>query len=117
MINSPAIAGKYTGTVNQPIEVKAVPVIVADKSVSYAPVNAKDEATFLRDIRASASENAQITSDYSEVVDFATPGDYTVTLHAKNEFDLKANRLPLSCILMIFKNHKSRLTRTIFHLK
>lgn len=47
VINSPAIAGKYTGTVNQPIEVKAVPVIVADKSVSYAPVNAKDEATFL----------------------------------------------------------------------
>ncbi|EAC3781122.1 lmo0171 family class 1 internalin [Listeria monocytogenes serotype 1/2b] len=99
VINSPAIAGKYTGTVNQPIEVKAVPVIVADKSVSYAPVNAKDEATFLQDIRASASENAQITSDYSEVVDFATPGDYTVTLHAKNEFDLKAD--PVTVVVHI----------------
>ncbi|EOI6975638.1 LapB repeat-containing protein [Listeria monocytogenes] len=91
VINSPTIKGKYTGTVNQPVDVKALPVITADKSISYDPVNAKDEATFLQDIHASASENARITSDYSEVVDFKVPGDYVVTLQAANDFDLKAD--------------------------
>lgn len=91
VINSPTIKGKYTGTVNQPVEVKALPVITADKSISYEPVNAKDEATFLQDIHATASENARITSNYSEVVDFKVPGDYVVTLQATNDFDLKAD--------------------------
>lgn len=95
VINSSTITGKYTGTVNQPVEVKALPVITADKNISYNPVNAVDEASFLRDIHASASENAQITSDYKEVVDFTTPGDYTVTLQATNSYGLEAEAVSI----------------------
>ncbi|MBC2127960.1 LapB repeat-containing protein [Listeria marthii] len=107
-INSPTVVGKFTGTVTQPIEVKALPVITADKSISYEPINPKDEATFLRDIHASASENGQITSDYSEVVDFNTPGNYTVTLQAKNDFNIKA--IPVTVVVHISDIQKPQVT-------
>lgn len=107
-VNNPAVTGKFTGTVTQPIEVKALPVITADKSISYEPINAKDEATFLRDIHASVSENGRITSDYSEVVDFNTPGNYTVTLQAKNDFDIQA--IPVTVVVHVRDIQKPQVT-------
>ncbi|MBM5696371.1 internalin, partial [Listeria seeligeri] len=40
---------------------------------------------------ATTDDDSLITSDFDTVVDFATPGDYTVTLNSVNSDGVEAN--------------------------
>lgn len=92
------IPGEYIVTLNatnsaglqaNPVEVKvtvyAKPVITADPSISYEENTTKTAEEFLAETNSSVTENATLTSDFNDVVDLNTPGEYTVTLQAENE--------------------------------
>ncbi|WP_271003004.1 LapB repeat-containing protein [Listeria seeligeri] len=83
-LNYTNIQGTFFGTVTQPITVSVAPVITADDSFSYPKSSTVTETEFLRDINATTSDGSPITSDFATVVDFSTPGDYTVTLNSVN---------------------------------
>ncbi|QDA74185.1 hypothetical protein EOT00_04245 [Listeria seeligeri] len=83
-LNYTNIQGTFFGTVTQPITVSVAPVITANDSFSYPKSSTVTETEFLRDINATTSDGSPITSDFATVVDFSTPGDYTVTLNSVN---------------------------------
>ncbi|MBF2598871.1 LapB repeat-containing protein [Listeria seeligeri] len=83
-LNYTNIQGTFFGTVTQPITVSVAPVITADDSFSYPKSSTVTETEFLSDINATTSDGSPITSDFATVVDFSTPGDYTVTLNSVN---------------------------------
>ncbi|WP_271004050.1 LapB repeat-containing protein, partial [Listeria seeligeri] len=83
-LNYTNIQGTFFGTVTQPITVSVAPVITADDSFSYPKSSTVTETEFLTDINATTSDGSPITSDFATVVDFSTPGDYTVTLNSVN---------------------------------
>ncbi|HAC0715858.1 TPA_asm: LapB repeat-containing protein [Listeria monocytogenes] len=73
--------GQFAGTVTVPYAEKEAISIVSDDEISYEEEISKTEADFLTDIHASvfpASET--LTSNFTDVVDLMTPGDYKVTL-------------------------------------
>ncbi|MBC1581468.1 LapB repeat-containing protein, partial [Listeria seeligeri] len=83
-LNYTNIQGTFFGTVTQPITVSVAPVITADDSFSYPKSSTVTETEFLSNINATTSDGSPITSDFATVVDFSTPGDYTVTLNSVN---------------------------------
>ncbi|HAC0715866.1 TPA_asm: LapB repeat-containing protein, partial [Listeria monocytogenes] len=73
--------GVFTGIVTIPYAEKEAISIASDDEISYEEEISKTEADFLTDIHASvypASET--LTSNFTDVVDLMTPGDYKVTL-------------------------------------
>ncbi|MBK3913721.1 LapB repeat-containing protein [Listeria ivanovii] len=104
--------GEYTVTLNaensaglkaDPLEVKvtiyAKPIIKADSSISYEQKTTKTAEEFLTETHSSVTENAALTSDFNDVVDLNTPGEYTVTLNAENERGQKAD--PVQIIVTV----------------
>ncbi|WP_271003730.1 LapB repeat-containing protein, partial [Listeria seeligeri] len=53
-------------------------------TISYPKNSTVDSQQFFDDINASTNDGSPITSDFDTVVDFATAGDYTVTLNSVN---------------------------------
>ncbi|EHM3340787.1 LapB repeat-containing protein [Listeria monocytogenes] len=89
-IQEATIQGTFSGKVTQPIKVSTVPVITADTEITY-PKNATiSEAAFFKDISASVTDDAILTSDFESVVDFVKAGTYEVTLNAMNEDGVEA---------------------------
>ncbi|EUJ31887.1 LapB repeat-containing protein [Listeria cornellensis] len=94
-----AIPGEYTvtlqstdnfGNVAEPVRVtvkivsSTVPVISADSDVTYQQYATVSAAQFLRDDKASASNDGVVSSDFASAVNLEIAGDYIVTLNAVN---------------------------------
>ncbi|WP_271003410.1 LapB repeat-containing protein, partial [Listeria seeligeri] len=60
-------------------------------TISYPKNSTVDSQQFFDDINASTNDGSPITSDFDTVVDFATPGDYTVTLNSVNSDGVAAS--------------------------
>ncbi|WP_270996282.1 LapB repeat-containing protein [Listeria seeligeri] len=78
-------------TVTVTVEKAPAPVITADSTISYPKNSTVDSEQFLTDVSATTDDSSPITSDFDTVVDFATPGDYTVTLNSVNSDGVAAN--------------------------
>ncbi|WP_271006017.1 LapB repeat-containing protein [Listeria seeligeri] len=70
---------QFSGTVTQPLTYIR---IQADEAISYPKKTVKTEEEFLNEVHASTTDGSVITSDFADVVDFATPGVYEVTLNS-----------------------------------
>lgn len=70
---------QFSGTVTQPLTYIK---IQADEAISYPKKTVKTEEEFLNEVHASTTDGSVITSDFADVVDFATPGVYEVTLNS-----------------------------------
>ncbi|HAK1620490.1 TPA: LapB repeat-containing protein, partial [Listeria monocytogenes] len=89
-IQEATIQGTFSGKVTQPIKVSTVPVITADTEMTYPKNTTISEAAFFKDISASVTDDAILTSDFESVVDFVKAGTYEVTLNAMNEDGVEA---------------------------
>ncbi|HBI6184652.1 TPA: LapB repeat-containing protein [Listeria monocytogenes] len=89
-VQEATIQGTFSGKVTQPIKASKVPVISADAEMNYPKNETVSEAAFFKDISASVTDDATLTSDFESVVDFAKTGTYEVTLNAVNEDGVKA---------------------------
>ncbi|WP_446499998.1 LapB repeat-containing protein [Listeria seeligeri] len=89
-VNSDGVAANPV-TVTVTVEKAPAPVITADNTISYPKNSTVDSQQFLTDINATTDDGSVITSDFATVVDFATPGDYTVTLNSVNSDGVEAN--------------------------
>ncbi|EIO5736486.1 LapB repeat-containing protein [Listeria monocytogenes] len=89
-VQEATIQGTFSGKVTQPIKASKVPVIRADAEMNYPKNETVSEAAFFKDISASVTDDATLTSDFESVVDFAKAGTYEVTLNAVNEDGVKA---------------------------
>ncbi|MBM5696316.1 cell surface protein, partial [Listeria seeligeri] len=89
-VNSDGVAANPV-TVTVTVEKAPAPVITADNTISYPKNSTVDSEQFLTDINATTDDDSPITSDFATVVDFATPGDYTVTLNSVNADGVAAN--------------------------
>lgn len=78
------------GTYFQYFDVRHSIQLTADPAYSYLENDSVDEAQFLMDVQAKTDDNSPITSDFATVVDFSKPGNYLVTLTAKNAAGLVA---------------------------
>ncbi|EOB3788170.1 LapB repeat-containing protein, partial [Listeria monocytogenes] len=89
-VQEATIQGTFSGKVIQPIKASKVPVITADAEMNYPKNEAVSEAAFFKDISASVTDDATLTSDFESVVDLAKAGTYEVTLNAMNEDGVEA---------------------------
>ncbi|HAA5356073.1 TPA_asm: cell wall anchor protein [Listeria monocytogenes] len=89
-VQEATIQGTFSGKVTQPIKASKVPVISADAEMNYPKNETVSEAAFFKDISASVTDDATLTSDFESVVDFTKAGTYEVTLNAVNEDGVKA---------------------------
>ncbi|RIZ76226.1 LapB repeat-containing protein [Listeria monocytogenes] len=89
-VQEATIQGTFSGKVTQPIKASKVPVITADAEMNYPKNEAVSEAAFFKDISASVTDDATLTSDFESVVDLAKAGTYEVTLNAMNEDGVEA---------------------------
>uniref|UniRef100_UPI0015E76D34 LapB repeat-containing protein n=1 Tax=Listeria seeligeri TaxID=1640 RepID=UPI0015E76D34 len=89
-VNSDGVAANPV-TVTVTVEKAPAPVITADNTISYPKNSTVDSQQFFDDINASTNDGSPITSDFDTVVDFATPGDYTVTLNSVNSDGVAAS--------------------------
>ncbi|EAE8346207.1 hypothetical protein BOQ23_04585 [Listeria monocytogenes] len=64
------------------IENDDVPVISADKEITYEKNSSKSEAVFLEDVHALITDSSKITTDFEEAVNFSKVGDYQVKLES-----------------------------------
>ncbi|WP_271004835.1 LapB repeat-containing protein [Listeria seeligeri] len=78
------------GTYDHYFDIDHSLTITNDAAISYTEGNTITEAQFLTDINAETDDGTPVTSDFDSVVDFNTPGVYTVTLNAENSAGLKA---------------------------
>ncbi|MBF2656879.1 LapB repeat-containing protein, partial [Listeria seeligeri] len=78
-------------TVTVTVEKAPAPIITADSEITYMKNSTISSAQFLTDISATTNDGSPITSDFDTVVDFTTPGDYTVTLNSVNSDGVAAN--------------------------
>ncbi|MBF2449240.1 LapB repeat-containing protein [Listeria seeligeri] len=99
-VNSDGIAATPV-TVTVHVEKAPAPIITADSEISYAKNSTIDSQQFYNDIHASTSDGSPITSDFDAVVDFTTPGDYTVTLNSVNEDGIAAS--PITVVVHVEK--------------
>lgn len=79
-----------SGTYFQYFDIRHSIQLTADPTYSYLENEAVDEAQFLTDVHAKTDDNSPITSNFATVVDFSKPGNYLVTLNAKNAAGLVA---------------------------
>ncbi|WP_099224130.1 LapB repeat-containing protein [Listeria costaricensis] len=84
-------AGLKADPVTVKVIVHAKPVITADPAITYEKDTTKSADEFMEDDHASVTENAHLVSDFDDVVDLSTPGDYTVTWTAENDRGQKAD--------------------------
>ncbi|EMQ2589255.1 LapB repeat-containing protein [Listeria monocytogenes] len=89
-VQEATIQGTFSGKVTQPIKASKVPAITADAEMNYPKNETVSEVAFFKDISASVTDDATLTSDFESVVDFAKAGTYEVTLNAVNEDGVKA---------------------------
>ncbi|EOD4727146.1 LapB repeat-containing protein [Listeria monocytogenes] len=89
-IQEATIQGTFSGKVTQPIKASTIPVISADAEKTYSKNTTISEAAFFKDISASVTDDAILTSDFESVVDFTKAGTYEVTLNAMNEDGVEA---------------------------
>ncbi|MBC1823358.1 LapB repeat-containing protein [Listeria seeligeri] len=89
-VNSDGVAADPV-TVTVTVEKAPAPVITADSTISYPKNSTVDSEQFLTDVSATTDDSSPITSDFDTVVDFAIPGDYTVTLNSVNSDGVAAN--------------------------
>ncbi|WP_162921754.1 LapB repeat-containing protein [Listeria costaricensis] len=95
--------GEFLVVVDQPlIHDFEQPVITADPEITYTLGEQVDQPTFLKDIHASTSDGSEITSDFTEQVDFQKEGDYLVTLNATDDSGNVAE--PVTVIVHIVKD-------------
>ncbi|WP_053081702.1 LapB repeat-containing protein [Listeria ivanovii] len=73
------------------VEKDPAPIITADSDIFYTKNSSVNSELFYTDIQASTSDKSAITSDFKTVVDFTTPGNYTVTLQSVNEDGVAAD--------------------------
>lgn len=66
------------------IEDNEAPIITADDKINYEMNSTVTANDFLKGIHASTDDGSPIESDFAQVVDLTTPGDYEVTLTAKD---------------------------------
>lgn len=78
------------GTYDHYFDIDHSLTITNDAAISYTEGNTITEAQFLTDVHAETDDGTPVTSDFDSVVDFNTPGVYTVTLNAENSAGLKA---------------------------
>ncbi|WP_271000852.1 LapB repeat-containing protein [Listeria seeligeri] len=78
------------GTYDHYFDIDHSLTITNDAAISYTEGNTITETQFLTDINAETDDGTPVTSDFDSVVDFNTPGVYTVTLNAENSAGLKA---------------------------
>ncbi|MBF2480890.1 LapB repeat-containing protein [Listeria seeligeri] len=78
------------GTYDHYFDIDHSLTITNNAAISYTEGNTITEAQFLTDIHAETDDGTPVTSDFDSVVDFNTPGVYTVTLNAENSAGLKA---------------------------
>ncbi|WP_239256390.1 LapB repeat-containing protein [Listeria ilorinensis] len=100
-VNDASLQGTFSGTVTQPFRVSAVPSLTADSEITYPKNSQVTTEQFLTDIHAQASEGATIETDFLNVVDLTTAGDYKVTLAAKNEDGFESD--PITVIVHVQK--------------
>ncbi|MBC1756503.1 LapB repeat-containing protein [Listeria seeligeri] len=98
-LNAENSAGLKADPVEVKVTVYAKPIITADSSISYKEKTTKTVEEFLAETHSSVTENATLTSDFNDVVDLNTPGEYTVTLNAENERGQKAD--PVQIIVTV----------------
>ncbi|MEE9727143.1 LapB repeat-containing protein [Listeria seeligeri] len=98
-LNAENSAGLKADPVEVKVTVYAKPIITADPSISYKEKTTKTAEEFLAETHSSVTENATLTSDFNDVVDLNTPGEYTVTLNAENERGQKAD--PVQIIVTV----------------
>lgn len=98
-LNAENSAGLKADPVEVKVTVYAKPIITADSSISYKEKTNKTVEEFLAETHSSVTENATLTSDFNDVVDLNTPGEYTVTLNAENERGQKAD--PVQIIVTV----------------
>ncbi|MBM5596076.1 cell wall anchor protein [Listeria seeligeri] len=106
-VNSDGIAATPV-TVTVHVEKAPAPIITADSEISYAKNSTIDSQQFYNDIHASTSDGSPITSDFDAVVDFTTPGDYTVTLNSVNEDGIAAS--PITVVVHVEKTPAPLIT-------
>ncbi|MBC2318124.1 LPXTG cell wall anchor domain-containing protein [Listeria booriae] len=94
-LNAENSAGLRATPVQVEVTILQKPVITATDKISYAKDASKTEGEFLADIAAVTNDDSVITSDFVDVVDFTTPGDYTVTLHAESGDGVKAETVQI----------------------
>ncbi|MBC2254909.1 LapB repeat-containing protein [Listeria ivanovii] len=89
-VNSDGVAANPV-TVVVHIDKDPAPIITADSSISYPKDSSVDSQQFYTDIHASTNDGSPITSNFDNVVDFSSAGDYTVTLNSVNTDGVAAN--------------------------
>ncbi|MBC2248631.1 LapB repeat-containing protein [Listeria sp. FSL L7-0123] len=98
-LNAENAAGLKAAPVKVKVTVHEKPVITADSKISYKQKTTKSADEFLAEIHSSVTGNAILTSDFDQVVDLNSPGEYTVTLNAENERGQKAD--PVTVIVTV----------------
>ncbi|MBC1331736.1 LapB repeat-containing protein [Listeria booriae] len=94
-LNAENSVGLKATPVQVEVTILQKPVITATDKISYAKDASKTETEFLADIAAATTDGSAITSDFADTVDFTTPGDYTVTLHAESADGVKAEAVQI----------------------
>ncbi|MBC1483274.1 LapB repeat-containing protein [Listeria sp. FSL L7-1509] len=89
-VNSDGVAANPV-TVVVHIDKDPAPIITADSEISYPKNSSINSQQFYTDIHASTNDGSPITSDFDNVVDFSSAGDYTVTLNSVNSDGVAAN--------------------------
>jgi LPXTG-motif cell wall-anchored protein len=77
------------------------PVITADENISYDVNTTVTEEDFLNGVHAATDDGSSIESDFDQVVDLNTPGNYEVTLTAKDAAGNEA--VPVKVIVIVSK--------------
>lgn len=78
------------GTYDHYFDIDHSLTITNDPTISYTEGTSVTEEQFLTDVHAETDDGTPVTSDFDSVVDFNSPGVYTVTLNAENGAGLQA---------------------------
>ncbi|EII4617425.1 LapB repeat-containing protein [Listeria monocytogenes] len=89
-LNSESTDGAKAAPAKVTVTILEQPVITADKTISYTENSPVTEEEFLKDSHVKTSDESPVTSDFDSIVDFSTPGVYTVTLNSESTDGVKA---------------------------
>ncbi|WP_162921807.1 LapB repeat-containing protein, partial [Listeria costaricensis] len=76
-------SGECGGTISIPYEVLSIS-LSSDDEITYVQGTTKSAADFLTDIRATTDPGNELSSDFATVVNMSQPGDYQVTVKARD---------------------------------